>query len=237
MSPSFRCPRLVGATNASAVIPTVASECGRAGDDWGRRGPGRKGRGRKGLPPYCSRGPGSSRRRRSPNFTQCARRRHPRCVGHLKSVERALSGTHMASAGKKAVDPLTRFCIFPRYPGPLWIMPPAHFPGRRLIYLLSYRTKGERRRVWRERGRRPRRLGRRPFWGELTAAFEGPLNTEQIGAVRGLFLEAENKAPGKQVRRLGGMLLLARTAPRQAVDALRRESPPRQCGDTRGHQC
>ena len=186
MPPSFRRPRIVGATNASAVIPTVASECGRAGDDWGRRGPGRKGRGRKGLPPYCSRGPGSSRRRRSPNFTQRARRRHPRCVGHLKSVERALSGTHMASTGKTAVDPLTRFCIFPRYPGPLWIMPPAHFPGRRRIYPPSYRTKGERRRVRRDRGRRPRRLGRRPSWGELTAeqigTNRGPLNTEQIGA-------------------------------------------------------
>ena len=116
-------------------------------------------------------------------------------------------------------------------------MPPAHFPGRRRIYPPSYRTKGERRRVWRDRGRRPRRLGRRPFWEELTAAFGGPLNTEQIGAVRGLFIEAKDKAPGKQVRRLSGMLLQARAAPRQAVDALRRESSPRQSGGTRGHQC
>ena len=115
MPPGLRCLRLLGATNASAVIPTVASECGRAGDGWGRRGPGQKGRGRQGLPHSCSRGPGSSRRRRSSNFMQCARRRRPRCVGRLKSVEGATSGTHMASAGKKNRRPAHAVLQFPAF--------------------------------------------------------------------------------------------------------------------------
>ena len=62
-------------------------------------------------------------------------------------------------------------------------------------------------------------IGATAFLDELTAAFQWPLNTGQIGAIRELFIAAIRKDPEKQVRRLSGVSLQARTAPRAGINA------------------